>query len=437
MTEEACKFTARISFLYGLAKSILNFPIGAPSNNFLRTSAHPAMVNRRTLKLLLQLLLMTAFLCCSPLQSWAQQSARSDSFEQVKAQAEQAMSANRSEEALKLYQKAVSLQPGWAEGWWRLGTLLYERDAFADAAVAFDKASSLSPNVGTAWVMLGLCEFKLNRFNEALEHIQKGRRLGVSSDPQFRTVMMYHEGLLLVGKSEFEKAQDTLGSLCRDGIDNEEVINGLGLAVLRLRFSDLLAGDAALRELVRRAGRAESLAAQKKFDAALVEYDKLASELPRTKNVQYAYGRFLLVTNEEEKAIAAFKREIENTPTHLLARVMIAETKFNLKDFAGGLPYAEEVVKLAPRLPLGHYLLGFGLLETGQTAKAISELEAAKAALPEEPKIYFALGRAYTRANRKDDAAQARATFMRLSEQTEKPINSGNAQPEAIQKKKP
>lgn len=370
--------------------------------------------------------LLLSLLALHAAPSWARQRpAPAGDFERVAAQAERARGANRIEEAIGLYRNALSLRPGWAEGWWYLGTLLYDRDAFADAAGAFDKAASLSPNAGTAWVMLGLCEFKLARYEEALRHIQRGRRLSPNAEPQLRHVMLYHEGLLLLGKGDFEHAQDTLGLLSRDGVENEDLTNALGLSVLRLRFSDLLAGDAALRELVRRAGHAEHLAAQKRFDEASDEYARLAADFPKTRNVQYAYGRYLLSSNQDEQAVEAFKREIENTPDHLQARLLIADVKHRAKDFAGGLPYAEEAVRLYPRVPIGHYFLGLLLLGDNQTARAIAELESARAGLPGEPKIYFALARAYGRANRKQDAERARETFMRLNKEAEQAGKGG------------
>lgn len=364
--------------------------------------------------------LMIALLAFATAPSRAQQRpAGSPPFAQLAAEAEQARSASRIEEAIRLYRQALSLQPRWAEGWWYLGTLLYDRDAFAEAAEALSRATALSPQVGSAWVLLGLCEFRLGRFNDALTHIQRGRSLGASDDPQFRQVMLYHEGVLLIGKGEFEQAQETLGSLSRDGVESEDVILALGLSALRLRPSDLLAGDSTLRSLVLRAGRAEHLAAQKKFDEASREYERLATDFPTKPNVQYAHGRFLLASNDTEKAVAAFAREIENNPTNLPAHLFLADAKLKLKDFADGLPYAEKAVKLNPKLPLGHYLLGSLLLETGQATRAISELETAARLLPNEPKIHFALGRAYARAGRQQEAARARATFERLTKQAE------------------
>jgi predicted Zn-dependent protease len=362
--------------------------------------------------------MMIALLTFSGSLSWAQQrSSRLQEFDQVAAQAEQARSTNRIESAIELYRKALSLKPRWSEGWWYLGTLLYDRDDFADAAVALGHAVALSRNVGTAWVMLGLCEFKLGRDDDALTHIQRGRQMGVSAEPQFRQVMLYHEGLLLLRKGAFERAQETLSLLSYEGVENEDLINALGLSVLRVRSSGL--PDGTLGEVVRRAGWAEHLAAQKKFDEALTKYDRLTSDFPKVPGVQYAYGRFLIGVSQDEKAIAAFKREIENTPNHLPARLAIADTKLRLKDPVGGLPYAEEAVKLDPKVPLGHLLLGLLLLDADQTGRAITELETARSSLPSEPKIYFALGRAYARAGRKEDANRARATFTRLNKEIE------------------
>ena len=133
-------------------------------------------------------------------------------------------------------------------------------------------------------------------------------------------------------------------------------------------------------------------------------------------NVQYAYGRFLLVNRDDEGAQTAFQRELQNWPKHALARCQLANIKLRNKDIEGGLPLAEEAVKIAPRLPLGHYVFGRLLLEAGQNDRAIVELEIASRMVPNEPKIYFALARAYTKAKRKPDADRARATFTRLSQ---------------------
>lgn len=88
-----------------------------------------------------------------------------------------------------------------------------------------------------------------------------------------------------------------------------------------------------------------------------------------------------------------------------------------------------------PRLPLGHYILGRLLFETGENAKAIEELETAQKMAPSEPRIYYTLARAYAKANRKEDAERARETFARLNKMVEDAEKRGDARGEAIEEK--
>lgn len=344
-------------------------------------------------------------------------------FDQAAAQAEQARNAHRIEEAVELYRKALALRPRWDEGWFNLGTLLYDRDVYAEAAQAFKEATTLNHKVGTAWAMLGLSEFKLGRYDDALTHLRQARKLGISGDANLNQVVSYHEGLLLLNKADFEGAQRTLGSVSKQGAESKELIIALGLSVLRVRPSELTKIDETARAAVPRAGWAEHLAAQKKLSEAASDYEKLTVDFPKTPNVQLAYGRYLRDNGELEKAAVVLQRELANDPRHLLARLLIADTKLRLKDYAAGIPHAEEAIKLRPQLPLGHYLLGSLLLGTGNTTRAITELETARAGEPNDSKIYYALGTAYARVNRKQDAERARADFVRLSKEEEAAAN--------------
>ncbi len=340
------------------------------------------------------------------------------SFEQLLSEANAAREADRVDEAIALYRQGVTLQPQWAEGWWYLGTLYYDQNNYAEAARAFRETAKLQPKTGASWAMLGICEFQLARYDDSLTHIRQGRQLGIGDNQELTRVMRYHEGVLSILKGEFELAQQTLGTLSYEGLKSEDLIIALGLAVLRLgmlpKQVDINYRD---RDLIRRAGLAEHFAAQRNMSDAQREYDLFARDYAKVPNVQYAYGRFLLVSRDEEGALTAFKRELENWPKHVLARCQIANIMLQRKDIEGGLPFVEEAVKQAPRLPLAHYLLGRLLLEAGENQRAIQELEAAAQMVPNEAKVYFALARAYTRVHRKEDADRARETFTRLSKQ--------------------
>lgn len=356
-------------------------------------------------------------------------------FASIAARADAARDAERLEEALALYRKALALRPAWAEGWWSLGTIQYDRNAYAEAAHAFQKVTVLAPKNGTAYVMLGLSEFEIGHDELALPHIQKGKNLGLNTDVELRHVALYHEGVLLQRKGKFEAAQETLQQLCLQGVQNDHLATALGMTLLRLTTKEPPAQGSADADIVARIGRAECLAGQKKYDEAKPGFEAVVSENPNYPNIHYAYGLFLLQARDLAGGVEQLKQEIANNPDHVFARLQIAAARYK-EDSAAGLPYAEEAVKLDPRLPLGHYLVGLLLLDVDQPQRAIPELETAEKVLARDPKVYLALGSAYSRVGRKQDAARARATFERLSKEREK-SELANQEKEGTAERKP
>jgi predicted Zn-dependent protease len=167
---------------------------------------------------------------------------------------------------------------------------------------------------------------------------------------------------------------------------------------------------------VDRVGRAESLAAKKEFDEAKQIYTLLTTEYPSYPNLHFAFGRLYLEAHELDEAITEFQKELQNDPKHLGALLEIAAVRYRV-DSADGVKYAEQAVKLNPQLPFGHYLLGLLYLDTDRTAEAIPELEIARKAFAKQPQIYFALGNAYAKSGKKEEAARMRAEFVRLNAQ--------------------
>ena len=316
-------------------------------------------------------------------------------------------------------QQAPGPPPGEAERAWADAMRLYEQDDYAGAAAAFETVTTLRPSEGTAWAMRGLCEYRLGRMEPALAHIRKGRALGLADDAQLRQVVQYHEGVLLLGTGEFERAQETLAALSASGVDSDEVTLALGCAVLRVPPGELPTAADAVRQAVGRAGHAERLAARGQLDQARAAYEALAADFPGLRHVRYALGRHLVAVREPDRAVEAYAREIEAFPDHVPARLGIAAIKAS-SDPAEALRLAEQAVALNPRVPLGHFLLGSLLLHTPDTDRAIRELEIAERSVREDPRLYYALSRAYARAGRAGDAARARATFLRLTDEQQR-----------------
>jgi tetratricopeptide (TPR) repeat protein len=339
--------------------------------------------------------------------------ASASDFATLSTRADAAREAGRLDEAVSLYRRALEVRSTWKEGWWALGTILYEQDQHEDAAQAFRRLVSLDPKNGTAHLMLALCEYQLDADADALAHIQTAKQLGVQTDGGLPNVLTWHEGMLLLRAGRYERALETLQSLVSAGVEDENLELAIGMGVLLMRPKEAPAEGSPTRAIVQRAGRAERHHMAKEFAAAKRDYVAVVQDAPAFPNLHYAYGRFLLATEDLESGIAEFLKEIEADPRNVRARMQVAAARYRV-DSPAGLPFAREVVKLAPDYPFGHYLLGLLYFDTGDIAQALPELETAARMLPDEAQFQFALGNAYARAGRAKEAARARAAFTRL-----------------------
>src|SRR5271156_3371503 len=157
----------------------------------------------------------------SPFQSYAQAAAA-------------ARDAGNMDAALQNYRDALRIDPKWQEGWWNLGTILYDRDRYAEAIPAFQRLTELAPNASPAWTFLGLCEFETKDYANALEHLSKGETLGGVDDAEIARVAKYHLGLLLIRFGKFEQASKVLAGLTSAGQSSPQIKLALGLALLRV-----------------------------------------------------------------------------------------------------------------------------------------------------------------------------------------------------------
>jgi len=360
--------------------------------------------------------LLLSLLLVPPSLFSAQKKTSSADFATLSKQAEAARNADHLDDAVGLYKRALALNPKWAAGWFSLGTLEYDRNNYSAAARAFRAVLPLAPEDGSAHAFLGLCEYELGDYDDALKHIEEASALGIAKNPQFRQVVLYHEGLLNLRKSRFEAAREALGQLCRENTNNPDTLLAMGMVALRIPGVPTYEQGSAELQVVPRVGHAACLAAAQKYDEARPEFAALVNEHPDYPNMHYACGRFLAEINEIPAALEQFKLEIKNNPKDLNSRLEIAATEYKV-DSAAGLPYAGEVVRLAPQVAFGHYLLGLLYLDTGEAAKALPELELAAKAFPKDARVFFALSTGYSRTGNKQKAAQALATFEKLNQQ--------------------
>jgi len=337
-------------------------------------------------------------------------------FDKVVADATAARQAERWNEAIELYAKAVKLKPDYIEGYWYQGTSYYTLDDFPHCRTAFQNVVRRAPKNGAASAFLGLCEFGVKEYDRALPHLLQSRTLGVGDVPDLGGVARYHAAILMSRMEQYEQALQTLGEFAVEGNDNPRVIEAIGIATLRMPFLPTeLPPDR--REMVLMAGRGSYLMATRNTASAEKAFQALAARYPDTPNVHYAYGVFLL-QEKGTQAIEEFKRELELQPQHPSSLMQIAFEFLKQGDAKSGLEYAKQAVAVAPQEFPAHKALGQALLESGDVEGAIKELLIGIKQAPESPGLHFLLARAYQRAGRLDEASRERDEFTRLDRLT-------------------
>jgi tetratricopeptide (TPR) repeat protein len=344
----------------------------------------------------------------------ATKSAAQGSFDDLASRAASAREANRLEEALAWYRKALAMRPQWNEGRWYAATLLYELDRYADARDAFTEVLRRQPDHAGALGLKGLCEFELRRYDRALADLLEAGRMGVSRSPGIATVVRYHAAILLTRFGDFEVANQMLTEFVAEGTDTPQVIEAFGLNVLRMPMLPAEVPPDA-RDRVALAGRGGYALAARDLPTARIALDELVTRYPKTPHAHYARG-VLLLSEDADRALEDFRRELEISPSHVPARLQIAFEFIKRGEPARARTAAEEALKLAP----GHFAtrlaMGQLLLDMNDIDGAIPELERAASLAPGSPQTYFLLARAYARAGRTADAERARTEFTRLDQ---------------------
>ena len=336
-------------------------------------------------------------------------------FDRLVKLADEARLAERFEEAVSLYGKALNIKPKWPDGWWYVGAIFYQKDLYPQARDAFQNLVALEPDRGPASAMLGLCLFQTGEYERAAVSLQRARSSGVNDNSELARVVRYHTALVYIHFEYFESAYDVLSEFVRSGQETPKVVEAFGLTLLRLPFlPNEIPADKRERVLV--AGQAGYNMAARRLEQARTAFDTLLARYPNDPNIHYAFGVYML-PQDADVAMKEFKRELEISPNHYAAMTQMAFEYMKRDQFNEALPLAEKAVQLSPKLYAARNVLGRVLLELGQVDRSIKELEEGVKLAPSSPEMHFALARAYTRAGRKEEAAREREIFKKLQDE--------------------
>ena len=307
----------------------------------------------------------------------AQRPSNSARFETLAANAVSAREAGRMDEAIRNYRAAVELRPAWDEGWWYLGTLLYDTDHFEEAIPALRRVVELAPKAGPAWAFLGLCEFETGDYPKALVDLQSAKEIGFSESPDIEKVALYHLGLLLNLHGEFERAAELLVSAFGPSHFTEQIKVALGLALLRAPILPAQI-DPSKDGLIHAAGENAIWLANHEMDAASRGFEQMLRDYPGTPYLHYQYGMVLLAASQFQQGEQQLREETRTMPQSPLPWIALASLSEKRNDPGEALTAARQAVRVAPRSAAAYRALAQALQGQNKQDEAATALRHAQ-----------------------------------------------------------
>ena len=318
--------------------------------------------------------------------------------------------------ATELYTQALAADPQWAEGWWTLGNLDYQQDQYGPARDALTRFLALKPRAVAALALRGMSEFELGSFPDSLSDIQQAIDLGAAAQPRNAQILLYHQALSLTRLGRFEEAVAQYTLFVKQGIANDDIATGLGLAGLRIAAPPKSLSPQAL-EVARQAGRAGFKIVQGDAAGGRQAFAQIVASSPNTPSLHY-FCAYLLLTTDPDQGIDELRQELRLDPQSKPANTLLAWTLELRGDYSDALPVAQKAFQDDSTLPTNQLVLGRALLGTGDAKAALPYLDQTLAADPSNLEAHISLARAYSELGRKDEAREQRLLSIKLTKDT-------------------
>ncbi len=336
---------------------------------------------------------------------------RRDFSDLLKA-AEKARQENHDDEAIGLFRRALAEQPESEEALWYLGSMLYEKEQYADARDILRQFLTIRPDAGPAWALVGLSEFQTREYSRALDHLERAMAQGIGDRNDLMQSVFYDVAILQTRMERYDDSLDMLLKMLSSDPRQPSLAEPAGLAGLRLPMLPAeIPPDR--RELIDLAGQSVMALETQQYELAEPALKRLVATHPNEPGVHFLYGAYLAQLHPSE-AVLEFERELDISPSHVLARIRLADQLIAQRDFDRALALTQQAIKLDPKRASAHMLSGEVLIANGNAPDGVRELETARAGDPSLSRIHWDLFRAYTAAGRKEDAEREKQEIEKL-----------------------
>ncbi len=275
------------------------------------------------------------------------------------------------EEAIAHFQKALQINPNYAEAHYNLGNVLLHKGSVDEAIIHYQRALQIKPDYAEDCYNLGAALIKRGSVDDAIANY----RMALQIKPNFAEAH-YNLGNVLLQKGNLDEAIAHYQRALQINPDNAETHYNFGIALLQ----------------------------KGNLDEAIAHFQKALQIAPGYAEAHYNLGNALLKKGSVNEAITHYQKALQIKPD-------FAETHYNLGNVLlqkGNLDEAiahyQKALQIKPDFAEAHNNLGNALLQEGNVDEAIAHFQKALQITPDLAKAHNNLGNALLRKGNVDDA---------------------------------
>jgi len=332
-------------------------------------------------------------------------------------QGQTALRENRPEEAAQAYRAILKIDPANVEARANLGVVSMVRGNWTEATQDLRRALKLRPSHWRVQALLGLCEVHLGHLDQAI-------KLLASSFPRLEDSKLRREvGLQLLEiwhqGDELDKANAILAQLQRFYPDDPAVLYAAyrvhsDLAFQAVESLALAAPDS--MQLYR--ALAEHMVNEGHAQEAIAEYRKALQVGSGVPGLHYELGEALLANSHLEASLAEAQKEFEAAlllnPTDARSECKLGEIELWHSDSTTARDHYERALKLDPETVCAKLGLAGLLIEEGKPQQALTYLQSAARADPNNAQVHHQLAVLYRGMGQTQEADRELSAFREL-----------------------
>jgi tetratricopeptide (TPR) repeat protein len=253
-----------------------------------------------------------------------------------------ALSEGKAEEALRHFDRAISVNPNLPDAWIGRGFALSESGKFAEAAQSFERALAIEPSDANIWYVRGLTLGQLSKYEEALASFDRAIEIAPES-PDYWS----YRGRALWELGRYEEAVESLDRVLKVAPGNYQAWSNRGV-------------------LLRRAGRVED---------ALHSYERALEINPDDEHTWVNKGILLADMDRGEEAVASYSRSLKINPNNTVALKNCGAALFKMGRSEEALGYYDRALEVEADSSSTWLNRGNALAELGRYDEAVSSYD--------------------------------------------------------------